>query len=581
MRKKLYVFLAGMLGFGLALSCNLQMPESVTVKGHPGLYLNLGSPFAGNSTMPSLDDYLDAEKLAENLGDTAKVWNYTSASISVENNPTHDIDGEHDVRTYLVQFPIAEQTLDFTQYVKDMQDADADPISVTVPAGAHLIPVGNLASYIKPIPVLFFDGVDEWVSNIAVNDISNAMNSKITMEIGDSALATALSTVIKLKVEAIGIESAGGTDFIFGSVSGNDLVFTATKDVSPFAPGITPIDICFEFATMLPAGLPSSIPLVLDFQWKEATVNPGGLGLLGTFSGTSAGINVHSLTQDFLGGAKFKNVPAYLFVNGLPPSGNPGEQWKITLSDGTTEYTASGGDPITNVAYTTAIPSLPPDPTVDDNYAGTIGVPSIGSPIDLADAFNLPGDLAIIYEIIAPPNGVTVQNSSANPVITADMFVVLPLQFTYSGDPTKTITDSSSLIDYAKLEVAAFNELGTDDLFGREPGSNDDPFNQIEYVKVFYEITNNALDGLYLGIGTTGVTDPNDALDWIPLISGTSTDSATFDPIPNPFNPGFGLYVEQGADITIKPKSTDPGIKEFDISLAVEAKVELNIHQDL
>ncbi|WP_010254709.1 hypothetical protein [Treponema primitia] len=96
MRSKLYAVFTGILCFCVVVAC--EIPQSVSVKGHPGVYLNLGSPFGSDNTL--VDKFLNVDGLKDQLGgnnSTSRIYTYRG-----DINAT----GDDGVQTYLISFPL-------------------------------------------------------------------------------------------------------------------------------------------------------------------------------------------------------------------------------------------------------------------------------------------------------------------------------------------------------------------------------------------------------------------------------------------------------------------------------------------
>ncbi|GHV77567.1 hypothetical protein AGMMS49942_23880 [Spirochaetia bacterium] len=87
MRNRVYFILTGIVCLGIVLAC--EVPQSVTIKGSPGIYTNLGSPFGKDNT---LLDVLNGDGVEKRLGEG--------------NGRTYTYTGDTTVKTYLISFPL-------------------------------------------------------------------------------------------------------------------------------------------------------------------------------------------------------------------------------------------------------------------------------------------------------------------------------------------------------------------------------------------------------------------------------------------------------------------------------------------
>jgi len=100
--KKSVLGLAGVCVLMATMSC--QVPQSITIKGKPGVYIPLGSPFTKLDEDKRLESYVSPEKIKEMMGSGTndKVYDYT-----VLNDTYYTT-----VHTYATHYAIAEITVD-------------------------------------------------------------------------------------------------------------------------------------------------------------------------------------------------------------------------------------------------------------------------------------------------------------------------------------------------------------------------------------------------------------------------------------------------------------------------------------
>jgi len=101
--KKSILVLAGVFVYLIAvMSC--EIPQSITVKGKPGVYIPLGSPFANLDDEDRIENYVSTARIKEMMGNSGgngvKVYNYTSTDVYP------------DVQTFVAHYPIAKIQLD-------------------------------------------------------------------------------------------------------------------------------------------------------------------------------------------------------------------------------------------------------------------------------------------------------------------------------------------------------------------------------------------------------------------------------------------------------------------------------------
>ncbi|AEF83992.1 hypothetical protein TREPR_0038 [Treponema primitia ZAS-2] len=564
MRNKLYIILIGILCFGVMTNC--EIPESVDIKGQPGLYINLGSPFGSDNLVK---EYLSPEGIAEQMGNSGSdsdIYQYT-ASDFLFNGATIDI---NNTQTYLIQFPIANQDLDFSEYLKEL-NTDLD--FTVYQAGIVPEPVS--------IPLEMKD-MASWVETIDINDIPGGKISKIILKDKDGApdLVKSLEKTIKLRVKNLGISTAG--DYKFGRpdkdpVDGKYiLVFDAEVPVTEYSPKdkTDPIKIDTQFVGA--STKTGTFSIDVDLQWKRAVVNPGEVGDEGTQKGEFTGLKFSDLTE-FLGGVEFKNVPGYLYVSGLD-NANATIELKAEIL-GTSKKTETL-IPLKEIKQSHKL-ELNSDVPEKKIYSGAI--PPVEFSFPLEDVFNAKGDVTLKYEIKIVQMTMDNDGTPKDP-IKIDLVIVLPLDFTVPPAPAGVNYNfpdpkTENLISYYPLNLSALPDPDSnDDMLNREEGE-DNLFESLKEAKIIInQVQNDVIDGLILAVKTK---DPDHKkAEVIPLNDG-NFQIITFTPsdLAIPFNPGFLLLVKSSdPNLTVKRVASDADPK-FDFNLALQARTDLNISQ--
>ncbi|GHV80605.1 hypothetical protein AGMMS49944_23960 [Spirochaetia bacterium] len=105
MRNKVYAILTGILCLGIVLAC--EFPQTISVKGSPELYLNLGNPFKDENILKGLlGDGFDGL-----IGTTGGGTFYKYMADPESNPPASPIDTTPHVQTFLISFPLIEPRL--------------------------------------------------------------------------------------------------------------------------------------------------------------------------------------------------------------------------------------------------------------------------------------------------------------------------------------------------------------------------------------------------------------------------------------------------------------------------------------
>ena len=408
------------LCFGVG-ACDI--PQSITVKGSPGLYLPLGSPLEKNTLVK---DFLTLENLKKQLGDNpTEVYHYRYAQIDTGFG---DVNGIQDVQTFLVHYPIAD--------LDDILDLNQPDISVT-------FPIPDLPyDYIQfprevsvPIPL---EKMKKWVESIDINDEEEDKFSAIILE--DAAI---LQDSLEMKVERLGF-----SDFKKGTVSGKDLVFTADTNVDDFWPEREGA-LNVTARLIKKPGRTGNLTVKARLEWREAVVFPPNYG---RYEDKIAGLSLYKLRES-LGGMWFKDIPTYFFVDNLPEDTKAWLSW----NDGGADRDITTVDEVDSVLF--------PAPA-SDVFTGPLNASF--ERFSLKDPFNSSREVTIKYGIDLPDRVRVARGKDES--IKVDLVLVLPLTFEISREDTETLNIGGG--KYLKLDFAEIPQI-ENDLFDRE--SDNDP----------------------------------------------------------------------------------------------------------
>ncbi|GHV16929.1 hypothetical protein FACS189493_3640 [Spirochaetia bacterium] len=539
------------------MACEWAIPETASVKASPEFVLPLGIKL-------NISEYLDMEEILGTLSgsvDGLKIYKYTNTSIDLDGTT---VNGDTDVQTYLMRYPIANMPLDLTEYMEDPDNISLPPITVPlIPDGVISI-LGGIPIYvasgglyltdtdltgllpytITPVPLVqltdlaelksllnnaggvFSYVVDEdAVPPLASVDLADTELGKwmknIQMNAGSGIKITgqgdALDTTIAMKIPALGItayqtdSTTNGTFEILATSAPAAKLLAETPSGSGIVdPNTTKIEV-FVKLTAIPSG---ELPISLVFDWNNADVSPGSAGdQTGSFPMPDLG----GLTE-MLGGLKFASIPAYMYVNGLPGSSHTMEL-KVganpPLVSGSVSLEQALGDIDAAASGSGAIKT----------YAGAIPASSTGL-IQFAPLLNgeQTGDLD--FAIHVGTVNVAKGSLDAAKTISADILLVLPVLFEVTAGAAGTPDEAISIggADYIKVNLEMLNNISTDGdlLKSIRPTLKD--FGDITKLSLGINVTRNDIfDGLYLGIKSGN--------DWtaLDLSSAGPNDPLTFD----------------------------------------------------
>jgi hypothetical protein len=251
--------------------------------------------------------------------------------------------------------------------------------------------------------------------------------------------------------------------------------------------------------------------------------------------------------KNFLGSsAEFKTVKGYMYVDGLPGPG------AMSLKTGGTSLLDP--DP-------TAI-TLRPRPDIRD-WGGGPG--SVGE-IDLLDQFNGAGPFSLDYAITMSEITITKNSDQAKKTITADMVIMLPLEFTLSGTVIPVAGKNYIALPWNDM----LPQLGDGDLFQRNDDT-DTVLKEIESVKLrLNNIVNDVLPAITLL--TTVPHEDGTVSQYIRVVPPAGNEEITINDPPRPFNPTFTVLLPIGQGATAGTLTIGRGADVFDFLIVAEAK---------
>lgn len=558
--KKLIISL-GCLVF--ALSCKLEFPQSITIKANPELHLSLGSPFKEGE---GLVDYISPKKIKEMMSDSGD----SGINIYEYRGPLSDIVPAvaADTLTYLVHYPIAEMQLELDKYIGNaIEQAEEANDSLTIPnlsggfpqyLDAKTGPKSSDASVINP------------AFRIPLSDMAMLVD-KVVADTGSGKRGFGISITfekftnpqnVEVCIPAFNVGSSVGIPRLYssGTPEGNRTYYCSIAD---FSPKTSLTDGNIDIYIMIAGQCSGTIIIKFVFDWKEAYISASTDPIEGKYS-----IDNQDL-KDFLGtGVKFKEASGFIYVNGITGTAN------LALS-----AILSGGPVSVSLASGELINKNRPD--FEGQYINTLPPHSLASQasIPFTEVLNesLSGSRNLEYKITVPSWKIENDTNVLNKVISADLFILLPLE--------AEITSPSSETGYVKLNFNdAFGSFSSDgsDIFGRS-GDGDDIFKYIEEVTVILRnLKSSIIDESKLAVKVTNNTEKVGLL----LLGSTKPslviDKSIINPVPfEPFNPEFEILLNEdfpGAGYgTFKILRQALGKKaEFDFNLTIAAKVRID-----
>jgi len=513
----------------LVFSCGFNIPETLTIKASPELYLSLGNPLSGDN---SLVDYISPEKIKQMMSDATadtemEIYEYSGT-----------LDGVGaDVQTYMLHYPIVSMQLDLQDYVATAMEAAFPDVT---------------------FPIAFIEVNGNKLPRIPLKDMSMLVEEIKGSKFGIS-IDKGFEDKIKVCIPAFGIGTipdGNPASYEWGVVNGDNLEFVNDADIYPIRDFQDGLEIFFYFAESC-AGY---LTVELIFEWDSATINTTGEELSGTYP-------IMYDLGEFLGEeVLFNKVLGLIYVDGIGATTDA----EMTLLAGTENLHETNGKFKLKEA---ALPQF----DKQSPFPGPIPEDSLGGGIDLTDILNSSEVTDINYSIEI--NSLTINKGDvADKTITADLLILLPLEL-------KVTTPSGYSNEYVKLDFgSAFDISGGagNDMFGRDDGGSGF-FSYVKDVKIYFKnIKSNIIDLEDLAIYVTN--SDGTEIDLVELGANnpvlTIKDDIINPDIFVPFSPQFEVLLKKddGENFgTFSIKRLPAGKKaEFSFTLAVSGKLSID-----
>jgi len=566
----------GLVCFLLIMSCGFEgIPESITIKGNPGLYIPLGSPFAGGQVREWLED-LNPSKLEEMMGgadDGPKFYDY---KISEEMAAEHGI--TPNIQTYLVKYPLTKMSLNPGNDIFDAME-NANPGGVNIPSipGLPALSPGDYYYFHENDIPDKTDDVNKPFLRIPLKEMEKSI-SKITRDSnGRFGLEIAYNEQFKqhlqLKIPAFGIDSykAGEQD----PVNPAKLLYV-NEDGTDFEPNTalhkSPADGEILVYARISGLCSGELKPKMLFEWKTAEVIIGGTNN----DAFKMEYPIGNSLGDFLGDkASFKKVEGYVFMHGLKSSNDIKITVDINNNSGYSDQQKgklTEKKPEFNINETTKIAE---GNITDSSF--TSDTNPVKHYLDLAPIFK-PDDAKLSANIDI--TSLTITHSEESDA-EFGLYVLIPLELEVHGDeaPDVNVDGVNIKQEYVILDLGddAPSKAGTgDDLFGRKDGDDKmfGEFGDIEYVEIILRGVDITIDGFALLIKNK---------DEYSLLEFKENESLKFDgkSLDRPFNPNLYILMKKDKDTTDKGslkflRSQTPRF-DFKIDVRAKAKIEHTI----
>jgi len=568
-------------------SCGFEIPKSITIKGEPGLYVPLGSPFAGMNDKDRLENLISPEEIKKMIvdgvsasGNLGRINVYEASNSMVVNTLGN---GYNNVLTYLVEYQLADMPLNLQTYMDQAIEAlNKKEGGISIPD----IPPeyeDSVSSY-NPRYVTengdLTENEERPFLRIPLNDMRKLVKEVKRSTDGKFGLKIPVITGIKDNLQ-IRIPALGINDYIYGTPEGNDLLFV-DESGEPFVPReqLDENGDLLIYARISGACEGTIVPEIV-FDWETAKIDTEATGNSAFKEEYPIG---NSLGKNFpIKGVSLNKVSGYVYMSGI---GNNNDSEPITMTVGI----ANNVDQV-RFLQDASLPSLTyPDGTVEGSLTTSSFTIDNNDPLELAPVFE--NDGGVLKVEISIPGLEISHDENIDTSIKCKLFVLIPLVLNVSDSdnqlPNINVNGNNIKQNYVPLDFdnSFFDGLDdTSDLFGRKDGDGEENIiDSIEYVKITLQkinITIIAPKNLAVLINRHDADASNSAgYQLLEFTEGKELPLYS-EFIKTPFIPKFTVLLKKGTSGIDNPGSlrilrTDPTKKPaFDFNLDVTAKTAL------
>ncbi|MDR2575606.1 MAG: hypothetical protein LBC52_04095 [Treponema sp.] len=607
----------GVICLLLITTCGFEIPKSLTVKGSPGLYILLGSPFAGMKEEDRLENLISPDNVKEMLdGNSAEAGIGKDLKIYEASRDLALALGigskEAEVQTYLARYPLADMPLDLKKYTDKAMAAVNERQQFTIPDLSHL------PSSPSPSNVIYLIE-DEGYTKDEQDPDNPPPNNKPFIKIALADMARLVQWVqaegvfglevdfdqelkdhLELRIPGLGIPWMHGVSYT-DPVKGPKLRYFSV-DKQMFYPrdqvveqGKPPIysdlkDGNLEIFARISGPLPpKTYEPSLIFEWKNAAIDTvNATEEKGSFTGSYP---IKNNLSKFLGkGVSFKNIEGYVYMSG-------GKIQNSTMSIGF--YNSSDGLLHYEEHFLKNVPPLvfPEDDEEFDIIKGNVLIDKTlnsfedGIPLKMKDILNAKSntlEVAVqINTMIIDKDDIEVKDKG----IKFDLLILVPFDLEVANEIPADIPVSDDIRNkYVMLDLEALNKEGIGlegDLFGRKEGGNN-ALKDIMYVEIGLSFSKSDINIINpKGLAVLVMTNNKSK-----LMEFMNNKRLRFigddDGLNNiPFNPDFHVLLEKDKNTNGQYKDFGsfqilrPTYPSFDFKLFVEARTNLQYTLDL
>jgi len=602
----------------LAVS-SCEIPQSLTVKGNPGLYVPIGSPFAGMKREERLEYLISSENMRKmmnensgkaGVGNELKIYEVSDdlAKALKDKGKIEDAD----VQIYLVRYPLAKMPLDLQKYTNGAMDAVNEKKQFTIPDIPAVIPGSSVYLTEKEGPQTTDTGpggsdkpfIKIPLDNMAklVKWVERSTTGIFGLEFVVDDANSELLNNLELLIPGLGL-----TEWRKGKLEDGKIRFYEPSKTM-FYPRSQGDGINFSDLTegnlLIYAKISGSVRgQILEpsmvFDWEKAAIDTvAGTDTEGSFTGEYP---IDNNLSEFLGsGVTFKTVKGYMYMSGVHV-----EQASSEMTIEVTKTEIKGTHPLQDVP--------PPQFPDGDKFEKIHGAMLLEKdkmsfedeePLELSamlTANNPTLKVAVLIEGMEITRDL-LEDKDKDVAIQFDLLLMIPMDLKVetkdsskapSGIATNEKNETVNLSNYVMLDLGDSLQkgMGDGDLLGRKEGE-ENYLKDIAYIDIgltldpktdFYI---NIIDSSKLAVlVTTKDGKTKRIMELRPPKTSLRLEGDFLNKIP--FSPEFSVLLEKDNKAAGGGKENFGSFQikrqknaKFDFSLSVKAKTKLEYTMD-
>jgi hypothetical protein len=581
MKKILFVLLCITV---LTVSCNIEFPETINLKGSPEFYIPFGNPLKNMQSSGDMDifELVSQEKIMEMIGDTGiNIYIYE--------------DEDSDTMAFLLHHPIIEMELNLDEYLVDMEIEQNFTFEIPKLIGEYediraQYPFLGLPEFpntgicltddllsldLQGLPTLMATDHSsctcEPLFTIDLTDMARLIveiEGEISIEISGVDFTDSLA--LQLRIPALGITDYENGDY---DIVNEKLKFSNQNLNREFRPRDHLDEGLFKIYAKIMSPVSGEISPGINLDWQAVTVDTSAEG---SFDGQIEIENFLGEFDAYFGTVELAQVDGFIFVGGI---------------DGMTASLVLEANNVSLITGDNAITNVEERP-VFNGVITEIPEHSLETHIDFTEILNSEGHTDLKYAIQIEQFRIEKNDLIDGRLLFADMAILLSLEFRIKNELDYDRYGSEyedDLQEFVKIDLGGvFDDLiGDSDIFMRDQDQGiGDLLKNLDWVKISFKNFNNNFisDNLAFMIA---YKDPDTDLlipHFIDLSETSPSIHIKYEELPMPFIPEIEILLkkedknhEHATLKILNQKSGEDPALDFFLTIEVKANLDIDI----